>query len=372
MIAATGAMDKDAYVSFDSILSGQSLTDLISSKDGRLDISRFDALMRGVLEESAKTANVPKHKLVRIIRNGRVQWTTAEAANKMIDYHRNHSLSDDSETIANNLEKAIHGDIAFIEQEMLLLLCLAESGGGSDEEFVKKLERRRVEILRLVSEVRSSESTLNRRKRESGVVDQFEEKMGLMINAREKGHEEYAYQIASELKLIKNKYLLFTRGLAPDIQKIRQLRGELVRCKEKVLTHMLEGLQVEAKSVSLSLESLQQNMERLEKSFQQTADSNHSCEEDLDQIRERIKNVQKSIETKSERMQTIQQEAQNLKQEIATTKAVADQMDTDSTDDALKDSLSKHQNTSRIKKEPGLDKLIEKKEVSRMHIERDR
>ncbi len=364
-------MNTTNYVSFDSVLSGQSFKDLILLKDGKLDLSRFDALMRGVLEESAKTANVPPHQLVRIVRDGRVIWTTAEQARSMVQYHRHHSLSDDSEAVANQIERAISGDINYLEDEMLLLLCMAETGNQGNQEILTRLERRREDVFRLSNEIRDSEADLNRRKRDTRIVGNFEEKMGLMLNARNKGQEDRAHQLAMELRLDKKKYLLYARSLAPYTQKIQQLRGELVRTKEKVLRHIMTGVVSEANSLSLTMESLQKNMSQLENAFEKCADSMKVDNKYLEALKKKMGAVQKAIENKSERKEALEQEKAALQEEIEKLKLAADKMGADALEDGINDQLKKHQeNTPKIKKEPGLDKLVGSQEVSRMHINR--
>ncbi|RJP23041.1 MAG: hypothetical protein C4527_20875 [Candidatus Omnitrophota bacterium] len=364
-------MDTSNYVSFESILSGKSFKDLILLKDGKLDLSRFDALMRGVLEESIKSSNVPPHQLVRVIRDGRVIWMTVEQARNMVDYHRHHSIADTSATVANAIEMAINGDINYLEDEMLILMCLAESGNSKNDDVMAKFTRRKQEVFRLVNEIRDSESELQRRKRETNIVSDFEEKMGLMLQARHKGQEQRAIQLAQELRVDKKKYLLFARSLGPDIQKIRQLRGELVRTKEKVLGHIMEGVGAEANSLSLSIDSLKQNMDQLEKAFNQSAESMKVDNKYVEALKQKMAGVQKAIEKKTERIEAIEQEKAALQQEIEKTKLVADKLDTVNVEDGINDQLKKFQDSApKIKKEPGLQALVGKQSASRMHIER--
>ncbi len=361
-------MKNPEYVSFDSLVSGKSIKDLILLKDGQLDLSRFDALMRAILEESAKTSNVPSHKLVRVIRDNRVIWTTAEQAKKMVDYHRHHSLSDDSEAIANKIELAISGDISHLEDEMLILLCMAESTYKDNQEVLQKLERRRKDVLNVTTEIREGEMELAQRKRKTGIVDTFEEKMGLMLQARDRGQEKRANDLAAELRLIKSKYLLFARGLEPQIQKIRQLRGELVRTKEKVLIHIKNSVTQEEKSLSLSIDSLEKNMKSLEDSFNKIAHSSGTDSKDLDSMKTRIAKVQSAIKSKTERIESIQQEKAALNQEIETAKVVADKLGAPSLDDSINEQVKKQQ--GKIKETPGLDAIVNKSSTSRMHINR--
>ncbi|MEW6235951.1 MAG: hypothetical protein AB1656_11230 [Candidatus Omnitrophota bacterium] len=368
-------MHKADFVSFESILSGKSFKDLILLKDGKLDLSRFDALMRGVLEESARSTQAPAHRLVRVIRDGRVMWTTVEQAKQMIEYHRHHSLSDESENIANQIEIAINGDINHLEDEMLILLCMAESGHKDNAEVLPKLDRRRKDVLQLAQDVRQSESDLARKKRDTKVVDAFEEKLGLMINARSHGDEKRATELAMELRLIKSKYLLFARSLSPDIQKIRQLRGDLVRSKEKVLGHILDCVASETQSLSLTLDTLKQNMQNLESAFQKAASSSTKKDEDeeynsLDALKERMSKVQSAIQKKTERIEILQQESAALKQEIENTRTIADKIGSAIVEDGVDEQLKKFQSqTPKIQKSPGLDSLLAKKASSRMHVE---
>jgi len=366
-------MHKTDFVSFESILSGKSFKDLILLKDGKLDMSRFDALMRGVLEESARSTQSPPHRLVRVIRDGRVIWTTVEQAKQMIEFHRHHSLSDESENIANQIEIAINGDINHLEDEMLILLCLAESGHKDNAEVLPKLDRRRKDVLQLTNDIRQSEADLIRKKRETGVVDAFEEKLGLMINARSHGDEKRATELAMELRLIKSKYLLFARSLSPDIQKIRQLRGDLVRSKEKVLGHILDCVASETQSLSLTLDTLNQNMQNLETAFQKAASSTAKKDEEnnsLEALKERMNKVQSAIHKKTERIEILQQESAALKQEIENTRTIADKIGSAIVEDGVDEQLKKFQSqTPKIQKSPGLDSLLAKKTSSRMHIE---
>ena len=360
------------YISFESILSGKSLKDLIQFKDGRIDTSRFEALMRGVIEESSKRLDAPAHKLVRIVRNGRVQWTTVEEAKNLAAYHREKALTDNSEEIANQIEKSINGDVSILEDELLILLCMAESNSNGDEEILARLERRRQDSFDLIHEIRESENSLNKLKRDTGVVDVFEEKLGQMMHARNHGHEKKAQELAFELKNIKSKYLLYTRGLGPQVQKIRYLRGELVRIRERILRIMMNGVQAEERSLSISLDSLSKDMEKLEKALEDKAGPNtDSSEGEIDNLKQRMQQVQSSISSKVERIEAIQQEKTMLRSEIQATKAAADQLGASARDEELSGKLKEHQdNQPKIKESPGLESLVSKN-TSRMHTSRE-
>lgn len=334
----------ESDVSLDSVTQGQPLKELIGLRNGKLDLSQFENLMHEVVAQSAKKANVQPHKLVKVIRNGKVQWTTAAQAKEQIRFHREQFISDQSEEVASAIEKAMHGDVNILEDELLVLLCVANTGFGDDEEAVKKFDRRYEEIVDYSSGIRDSEKDLERRKRDSGIVNDFEEKMGLMMQARHSGDEAYAKRLAEELRNMKSKYVLYSRSLMPIVAGIHAQRTDLMRTKEKLLTNMIDQLEQREQGISMNMEMLSNNIEKVEATFEQLNQQDKPSDpEMIKALNQRLEKLKKVMEDSGDKMGLISCEKEALQEELKTTQAVVQEMDKSIDEDHSGDLIKKAQ-----------------------------
>lgn len=357
-------------VGLDAVTQGQPIKELIGLRNGKLDLSQFDQLMHEVVSHSAKNSNVPPHQLVKVIRNGKVQWTTAAQAKEQIRLHREKSISDNSDEIAGAIEKAMHGDVNVLEDELLILLCVAHTGFGDDEDAVKKFERRHEEIVNISSEIRDTENDLKKRKRDSGVVNDFEEKMGLMMQARHSGDEAYAKQLADELKGMKSKYVLQSRSLLPIVSSIHVQRTDLVRTKEKLLANMIAQIEQREQGISMNMDMLSNNIEKVEATFDQLSKQEEPADPEMvAALNLRLKKLKSVMEESGDKLGLISCEKEALQEELETTKAVVREMDKsideDNTGDLIKKAQGPKIDTTQRPAEP------ETKKISRMSRSED-
>lgn len=349
-------------VTLDTVTQGKPLKELIGMRNGKLDMSQFEQLMHEVISQSARKADVQPHKLVRVIRKGKVQWTTAAQAKEQIKFHREKFISDQSDEVATAIEKAMHGDVNIIEDELLILLCVAHTGFGNDPEAVKKFERRHEEIVEITTEIRDTEIELTKRKRDSGIINDFEDKMGLMMQARHSGEEAQAKRLADELRGMKSKYVLYSRSLIPVISSIHAQRTDLMRTKEKLLSNMIDQLEQHESGIEMNMEMMSQNIEKVEATFNQFSKQDHPLDEDMiHTLNDRLEKLKTVMETSAGKLGLISCEKEALQDELKTTQAVVREMDKSIEEDHSNDLIKKAQgpkiDTTKRPSEPEINKL---------------
>lgn len=306
----------------------------------RMDLSQYEQLMNQLLKQSAHDLDEPPHKLVRILRGGKVIWTTVSQARQMIDFHRNHYISDDSDLVAREIEKALHGDLNLLEDELMILICIARSECGGAEDQRIKVQRKWEATVDLVSDIRESECELNRQKQEKTILGEFEEKMGLMLQARQEGAEKKAKRLADELRAMRNRYVLYSRSIQPMLSKIHCLRTDLVKMKEKILSSLLDALNDKSDSLTVDRDHLKQSIAELEDELdgvEGRADS------ELAAIGDRLHRLRKDLDANASRIELVHCEKQAMRQELEITRQTVRELDRGAGEEQMDEALRKAQ-----------------------------
>lgn len=355
----------EEVVGLDSVTQGQPIKELIGLRNGKLDLSQFDQLIQQVVSKSAQQSNVPAHKLVKVIQYGKVKWTTAAQAREQIQYHREQAESKNSDEVASAIEKAMHGDVNSLEDELLILLCVAHTGFGDDVDVVKKFERRHEEIVNISSEIRDTEKDLERRKRDSVIINDFEEKMGLMMQASHTGDGESAKSLAEELRQMKAKYVLYSRSLMPILSSIHVLRTELIHTKEKLLSNMINQLEQREQGISMNIELLAKNIDKVEATFDQLRKQEEPVDPEMViELNSRLGKLKTVMEESGNKLGLISCEKEALQIELKNTQEVVREMDKSIDEDKTDDLIKKAQGPKIDTNKSALS--LEAKKVSRM------
>ena len=266
-----------------SKIAGISFTDIFGEDSSSISMEKVDAFFRKAIDYTASANKISPNQLVRVVHGKKVMWMTQQQASLY--------LKDDGESgeMQKDVEKAIRGNLKYIRQELEILLALAlysfshykqlNSISPKDIDRIgPSLQRRQSEINEGISQTIEGEAILDSKRRKNPLLGEYEEMMGAFINAKNKGDQASAMQLARQLAEKKKYYLLLARGIEPDIRTIYYHRLNLQKTKKRILSTQgelcssrLDTLRLEITEIRQNLNSIKDQIRAAEESGQDSA-----------------------------------------------------------------------------------------------------
>ena len=227
-------IDREQYsISFESIFGTTE----------NLDMDKLDQFLAEMMEETFKNANHSPNELIRVVDRGAIRWMTAEQAEDFL--HQNGDEED--QEFQHNLQMALRGDSRILSQELRILLLLAigtmkkyETEQAIPMEEIRRLEIQLTRLSRNIhgylGELSQIESRIKDTRQRNPILDEFEGKMGKLLNFQKEGENNKALELAKELAAIKKRYVLLSKGLINDNNLAYHCRLDLQRQKKSVLS----------------------------------------------------------------------------------------------------------------------------------------
>ncbi|MFH1739731.1 MAG: hypothetical protein ABIH23_12035 [bacterium] len=365
------AAEKSA--SFDSIFGVE--------EDADLSLKKFDDYWERSRPAEAAKKGVDPNQLVRFVHGGKVHWITQDEASLYLQ------LSDDDDkrqnAIKKEIKRAMRGESQSLSDEMSVLLAISTStlNRYKREEAIPKseiarieptLQRRFQEVEQLVAGLQEAEETIaNKRKREP-IFDEYEAKLGEMMNFQRQGKDAEAAALARELESKKRQYVIMSRSIEPDVYTTYFYRMELQKAKKRVLSVQKYLSSQRENSLEDEVGDLKEALGQLKTEKEQqdglmargVSIDSHKYEQTV----EKIDKTQEKLEGGAMEMQTLEQESRLLVNQIEN----ADEVISYISEEVLKDSgyedainqKVRNMKVRQVRKPPKFD--LTRKKVSRM------
>lgn len=280
-------------ISFDDIFGNHPEDVSMSKLEGFLDQFVSDLLKRN--------SHNPNH-LVRIVDRGTIRWITTEEAESYLhaDDH------DQDAQLQKNIQQAIRGDSRILDQEIRILFLLANNTLKQyrtnqliPESEVQRLEPTIIRLGRQVNFLLGQLREIERRMRELRIkypiLDEFERKMGMLLNLQKEGNRQAAAAIANQLATMKHTYVRLSRALKSDIDDGVRLRLNLQRQKKSILSAHRYLVAQRVGILQTETQDLRANVENLKVLLRRSDE-------------ERKSTVERSLAFKSDQLVTKEQE----------------------------------------------------------------
>ena len=262
-------------------MDSQSITisfdDIFGGNPENVSIARLESFLEKVVEDTFLQHAQNPNELVRVVDLGGIRWMTAEEADAYLDGLGD---ADSDKQLRRNIQQALRGDTRILEQEIKVIFLLANNTLKQyrDNHLIPEAEIQRSEpnLIRLgrqvnfqISQLWEIDARVQDLRKTHPILDEFEQKMGELLNLQKNGRHEEAAAIAHELATTKHHYVRLSRGLKSDTEASSRTRLELQRHKKSVLsTHRYlvaqrEGvLQEETHDLRESVEGLKVLLQR--------------------------------------------------------------------------------------------------------------
>jgi hypothetical protein len=212
-----------------------------------LSLDDFEAFLDQTRPVDAEQKGANPDQLVRVVHEGKIQWMTHEEANAFLQ------LADDQDrrqsAIKREIRRALRGETQSLADELSVLFAICASAinrykqeGSISESDVKNsiepsLKLRFREAANLFDCIREVEQIIDVKRKQHPIFDQYEAKLGQMLNLKRKGAEAEAAELARELRAKKRKYIMMSRTIEPDVYTNYYYRMELQKSKREILIH---------------------------------------------------------------------------------------------------------------------------------------
>lgn len=248
-----------------------SFDDIFGRNPEDVTMGRLETFLEQIISDTFQRNEHNPNELVRIVDRGMVRWMTAEEAESYLQ------SSDNGERDAylqRSIQQALRGDTRILEQEIKIIFLLANNTLKQyrEKHLIPDAEILRSEpiLIRLgrqiyfqLNQLRDIDNRVREIRLQNPILDEFERKMGDLLNFQKNGNYEAAAAVANELAGMKHRYVRISRGLKSDSDTAARFRLELQREKKIVLsTHRYliaqrEGvLQGEAQDLRENVENL--------------------------------------------------------------------------------------------------------------------
>ncbi|HPA48141.1 MAG TPA: hypothetical protein PK395_20425 [bacterium] len=240
-------------------LSGQSFSKIPDAGTDDLGFEQLQRLIENLVQQEAARKKTSPNDLIRVVRGNEVVWMTAEEADTLLAS----DTESEDDRLRNSVERALKGETRILHVELRAMIALGmemldryAKEGAVDPNEVKRirpifiqLERR---INTTVGRLKEIERRIQDYRRSNPIFDEFEGKMGRLLNLQRTGKGEEAAYLAQELVTLRKRYLFLSRGLASDTNVVYGHRLDLQKNKKTILSNqkylaaqragMLEGL----------------------------------------------------------------------------------------------------------------------------------
>jgi len=284
--------------SFDSIFGGEDQKDLT--------MDRFDDYWERTRSAEAQKKEVDPNKLVRFVHNGKVNWITQDEASLYLQ------LSDDTDkrqnAVKKEIKRAMRGESKSLSDELSVLLAISASTLGRykeeqaiPEEEIKRIEptlqRRFQEVEQLSNALQEVEKTIEAKRKREPIFQEYETKLGEMMNLQRQGKNAEAAKLAQELAAKKRQYVIMSRALEPDVYTSYFYRMELQKTKKRVLSVQKYLSAQREDSLEDEIKDLKQELNQL-KSVKEQEDGlmARGVNVDVDEYQNRVQKINKTEE----------------------------------------------------------------------------
>lgn len=255
-----------------------SFDDIFGSNPEDVSMSKLENFLERIVSDTFQQNNKNPNQLVRIVDCGVIRWMTSEEAESFLQS----ADQDRDRQLQQSVQQALRGDSRILEQEIKILFLLANNTLKQyhtnrliPEAEIQRMEPTVIRLGRQVSFHLTQLQEIDRRihdlRVQHPILDEFEEKMGTLLNLQKNGNHQAAAAIAVQLAGMKNTYVRLSRGLKSDIDAGIHLRLDLQRQKKSILSAhryliaQREGvLQIETKDLRESVENLKVLLRRSE------------------------------------------------------------------------------------------------------------
>ncbi len=310
-------------------LSSIDFSELFKEGQDHLSIERVQAFLDKSINAAAKSSNTSPNHLVRVVHGRKVLWMTQEQANKLLA-----EPNTNGDTLKHNVEQALRGNIHYLRQELEILLALAyytyqqystfkAVSKNSLEHIPSNLERRKQGIHEGVSETTEAEQILEQKRAQNPLLDEYEAIMADFLNVKSKGDLEKAKILAKQLNEKKQKYVLLTRALEPDVRTIYYHRLNLQKTKKRILSTQNELLASRMDDLIFKIKEMKKNLEEIQEGMkereEQSADSITLSVDELDETQSSkntkhdLHQMKKNLIDKSSELRAVNQESSLVK-----------------------------------------------------------
>jgi len=239
-----------------------------------LSLEKFEDFWDRARPVEAKKKGLDPNQLVRFVHNGKVHWITQDEANTYLQLANSEDKRENA--VKREIKRALRGETQALADEISVLLAISSSSLNryKREESIPEEEIRRIEptLQRRFQETEQNVACLrdiegivaNKRKREP-IFDEYEKKLGEMMNLQRMGKTAEAAQLAQELAAKKRQYVILSRAIEPDVFTSYHYRMELQKCKKRVLTIQKYLAAQRENSLENEIEDLKSSLRELEK-----------------------------------------------------------------------------------------------------------
>ncbi len=307
--------------SFDSIFGGED--------QKYLTLDRFDDYWERTRPLEADRKGVDPNKLVRFVLNGKVNWITQDEASLYLQ------ISDDTDkrqtAVKKEIKRAMRGEFKSLSDELSVLLAISASTLGRykeeqaiPEEEIRRIEptlqRRFQEVEQLTSAMREIEKTIEAKRKREPIFEEYESKLGRMMNLQRQGKTTEAANLAQELAAKKRQYVIMSRALEPDIYTSYYYRMELQKTKKRVLNVQKYLSAQREDSLENEIRHLKQELHDLKSAKEQEDDLKaRGVTVDTDEYENRVEKIdktEKKIEKGSSELSAIEKETKLIATQI--------------------------------------------------------
>ena len=225
--------------------SGRAISEVLGSRiPDNVNFEQLQVLIEHMVQQEAAKRKTSPNELIRIVRDGQVLWMTAEEADQLL----NDADSESGDNMRASVERALKGETKVLHLELRSMVAVAigmlDRYAEQKSVDINEIQRIRPSLIQLerrinstVGKLREVETRINAQRRENPVFDEFEGKMGQLLNLQRSGKKEDATLLAKELVSLRKKYIMLSRGLASDTNAVYDHRLELQKNKKSILSN---------------------------------------------------------------------------------------------------------------------------------------
>ncbi|RJP18284.1 MAG: hypothetical protein C4527_29235 [Candidatus Omnitrophota bacterium] len=276
-----------------------SFDEIFGATPDDISMEKLNLFLEEVIENMFQQSNRAPYELVRVVERGRIRWITAEDAAAIIGDKEDA----ENKTLKQSIQNALRGDSVILDREIRVLFLLANGSLKQYREHnliplpeIKRTEPQLIRIGRQIhyqlNELRGIEQRILEVRRKNPILDQFEQKMGMLLNLQKEGRMDEATPLAIELASLKKKYILISRVLSTEINQSYRCRMEIQYLKKSVLSWQRYLFAQREGVLQNQLQTLRKSVENIK--FLLTKESGSQKEKYQSELNEKEDHVQKN------------------------------------------------------------------------------
>ncbi len=290
-----------------SYIAQVSLQDLFK-EDDEISKEKLERFLTQMVDENNGNQRIDPDALIKVVYDGRLIVMNEKQAESML----NDPTFDGARELRLAVTKALKGEPAYIQQELMVLSAMARMTMDhykSDPQIDKMelnrlyplLDRTKHETDQILSEIKEMEDHIQKIRSQHPIITEYESKVGEMVGRKQASDLNSAHQIAQELKSKKKNYLFSCRAMQPDLQGIQFRRLDLQKKKKRILrvhrfltAQKMDGLRMETNKLKEKIQSIKNGAESPPDASSSPMESSL---DQLNELSENLKEKEKQIET---------------------------------------------------------------------------